>query len=56
MMQIPVVTTLMGKGAFPASHPLNLGPVGMHGSKFANLAMTESDLIIACGAHASPTA
>ena len=53
IMQIPVVTTLMGKGAFPASHPMNLGPVGMHGSKFANLAMTESDLIIAAGARFS---
>ena len=52
-MRIPVVTTLMGKGAFPASHPLNLGPVGMHGSKYANLAMTESDLIIAAGARFS---
>ena len=52
-MQIPVVTTLMGKGAFPASHPMNLGPVGMHGSKFANIAMTESDLIIAAGARFS---
>ena len=47
-LQLPVVTTLMGKGAFPASNPLNIGPVGMHGSKYANLAMTESDLIIAC--------
>ncbi|WP_449314613.1 biosynthetic-type acetolactate synthase large subunit [Rubneribacter sp.] len=53
IMRIPVVTTLMGKGAFPASHPLNLGPVGMHGSKYANLAMTESDLIIAAGARFS---
>ncbi len=53
LMQVPVVTTLMGKGAFPASHPLNLGPVGMHGSKYANLAMTESDLIIAAGARFS---
>ena len=52
-MQIPVVTTLMGKGAFPASHPMNLGPVGMHGSKFANIAMTECDLIIAAGARFS---
>ncbi len=52
-MQIPVVTTLMGKGAFPASHPLNLGPVGMHGAKYSNLAMTESDLIIAAGARFS---
>ncbi len=49
LMQIPVVTTLMGKGAFPASHALNLGPVGMHGSMYANLAMTESDLLIAAG-------
>nr|WP_305072023.1 biosynthetic-type acetolactate synthase large subunit [Paraeggerthella sp. Marseille-Q4926] len=53
LMQIPAVTTLMGKGAFPASHKLNLGPVGMHGSKYANLAMTESDLIIAAGARFS---
>ncbi len=53
LMRIPVVTTLMGKGAFPASHALNLGPVGMHGSKYANLAMTESDLIIAAGARFS---
>ncbi|HJF44573.1 thiamine pyrophosphate-binding protein, partial [Thermophilibacter provencensis] len=34
-MQIPVVTTLMGKAAIPCSNPLNLGPVGMHGSKYA---------------------
>ena len=53
LMRIPVVTTLMGKGAFPSSHPLDLGPVGMHGSKYANLAMTESDLIIAVGARFS---
>lgn len=52
-MQIPVVTSLMGKGAFPASHPLNLGPVGMHGSKYANMAMTDSSLIIAAGARFS---
>ncbi len=53
LMQIPVVTTLMGKGAFPASNPLNLGPVGMHGAKYSNLAMTESDLIVAIGARFS---
>ncbi len=52
-MQIPVVTTLMGKAAIPCSNPLNLGPVGMHGSKYANMAVTESDLIIACGARFS---
>ncbi|MEE0845110.1 MAG: biosynthetic-type acetolactate synthase large subunit [Eggerthellaceae bacterium] len=52
-MRIPVVTTLMGKGGIPASHQLNLGAVGMHGSMYANLALTESDLIIACGARFS---
>lgn len=53
LMRIPVVTTLMGKGGMPASHPLNLGAVGMHGSMYANLALTESDLIIAAGARFS---
>ena len=52
-MRIPVVTTLLGKGCFPSSHPLSLGPVGMHGSKYANMAMTECDLIIAAGARFS---
>ena len=52
-MQIPVVTTVLGKGCFPSSHPLSLGPVGMHGSKYANMAMTECDLIIAAGARFS---
>lgn len=52
-LQIPVVTTLMGKGGIPASHPLNLGAIGMHGSKYANRALTESDLIIAAGARFS---
>ncbi len=53
MTQIPVLTTLMSKGAFPTSNPLNLGPVGMHGSKYANMAMTKADLIIAVGARFS---
>ena len=53
LMQIPVVTTLMAKGGFPASHPLYFGPIGMHGSKYANTMMTESDLLIACGARFS---
>lgn len=52
-LQIPVVTTLMGKGAFPASHPLNLGHVGMHGSQYANYALTNADLLIAVGARFS---
>lgn len=53
MMRIPAVTSLMGKGALAASHPLNLGPVGMHGAKYSNLAMTDADLIIAAGARFS---
>ncbi len=52
-LQIPVVATLMGKGAFPASNPLNLGLVGMHGSLYANYAVTNSDLLIAVGARFS---
>ena len=52
-MQIPVVTSLMGKGAIRCSNPLNLGPVGMHGSKYANMAVTECDLLIAVGARFS---
>ena len=51
--QIPVVTTLMAKGAVPASDPLNLGPVGMHGAKYANRALNRADLIIAVGARFS---
>ncbi|MGI6105481.1 MAG: biosynthetic-type acetolactate synthase large subunit [Raoultibacter sp.] len=53
LMQIPVVTTLMGIGSFPQSNPLNMGGVGMHGSKYGNKVLTESDLIIACGARFS---
>lgn len=53
LMQVPAVVTLMGKGAVPASHPLNLGPVGMHGAKYSNMAMCEADLIIAAGARFS---
>ncbi len=48
---IPVVLTLMGLGAFPASDPLFVGMPGMHGPKYANLSMMESDLIIAIGAR-----
>lgn len=53
LMNIPVVTTLMAKGGFPASHPLYYGPIGMHGSKYANTMMTEADLLITCGARFS---
>lgn len=53
LMGIPAVTTLMGKGSLPASHPLNLGAVGMHGAKYSNLAITECDVLIAAGARFS---
>lgn len=49
--QIPVTTTLLGLGAFPESSPLALGMLGMHGTWTANMAMTETDLIIAVGAR-----
>ena len=45
----PVTTTLMGMGAFPSAHPLSVGMLGMHGTKYANYAIQESDLIIAVG-------
>ena len=47
--QIPVGLTLLGLGAFPASHPLNLGMMGMHGEAWVNHAIQEADLLIACG-------
>ena len=48
---IPVVTTLMARGALPDSHELNLGMPGMHGNYTAVMAMQESDLLIALGAR-----
>lgn len=50
---IPVATSLMGLGAFPEDHPLSLGLIGMHGSRFANLAVYKSDLVIAIGTRFS---
>ena len=47
--QIPVALTLLGLGGFPASHPLNLGMMGMHGESWVNDAIQEADLLIACG-------
>lgn len=49
--QIPLTTTFMGLGAFPGSHPLCLGMLGMHGTAYANHAIMESDVIIAVGAR-----
>ena len=47
--QIPVGLTLLGIGGFPASHPLCLGMMGMHGESWVNNAIQEADLLIACG-------
>lgn len=51
LMMAPVCTTLMGLGGFPGSHPLSLGMLGMHGTKYANFAVCECDLLIAVGAR-----
>jgi acetolactate synthase-1/2/3 large subunit len=48
-LQCPVTTTLMGHGAFPPDHALALHTLGMHGSKYANTAINEADLVIAVG-------
>jgi len=47
--QIPVAMTLLGIGGFPASHPLNLGMMGMHGEAWVNHAIQEADLLLAFG-------
>jgi acetolactate synthase-1/2/3 large subunit len=49
--RLPVTTTLMGKGAFDEKHPLAVGMLGMHGTAYANFAVTECDLLIATGAR-----
>jgi acetolactate synthase-1/2/3 large subunit len=46
---IPVALTLLGLGAFPASHPLNLGMMGMHGEAWVNHMIQEADLLLAFG-------
>ena len=48
-IQAPVTTTLLGKGAFPDTNPLCVGMPGMHGTKYANFAIQECDLLIAVG-------
>jgi len=53
MLMIPVVTTFKGKGAFPETHPLSLGPIGMHGHAEANKVMTEADCVLAIGTRFS---
>jgi acetolactate synthase-1/2/3 large subunit len=49
--KIPVTHTLMGIGGFPDTHPLSLGMLGMHGTYYANMAIHNSDLIVAIGAR-----
>ncbi len=51
LTQIPVTTTLMGLGAFPSEHPLSLEMLGMHGTYYANMAVHNSDCLIAVGAR-----
>jgi acetolactate synthase-1/2/3 large subunit len=50
-IQAPVTTTLMAMSSFPRNHPLSLGMLGMHGTYYANMAVTEADLLIAVGAR-----
>jgi acetolactate synthase-1/2/3 large subunit len=48
---LPVITTLMGKSAFPETHELHFGWPGMHGAKWSNLAMNHCDVLVAIGAR-----
>ena len=48
-LQIPVTTTLTGLGGFPGDDPLSLDMLGMHGTAYANYAVNEADLLLACG-------
>ncbi|WP_196797636.1 biosynthetic-type acetolactate synthase large subunit [Gloeocapsa sp. PCC 7428] len=51
LFNIPVTTTLMGIGAFDEHHPLSVGMLGMHGTAYANFAVSECDLLICVGAR-----
>jgi acetolactate synthase-1/2/3 large subunit len=53
LLMIPVMVTLMGKGAFPENHPLYIGRIGMHGSAAANKLIMEADAILAVGTRFS---
>ncbi len=50
-LQIPVTNTLLGKGAFPEQHPLSVGMLGMHGTAYANKAVTACDVLFCVGAR-----
>ena len=49
LVDVPVAMTLLGLGGFPASHPLNIGMMGMHGESWVNHAIQEADLLLAFG-------
>jgi acetolactate synthase-1/2/3 large subunit len=51
VLQIPVTSTLMGLGGFDGTHPLWMGMLGMHGTYCANMAVSQSDVLIAVGAR-----
>jgi len=51
LLEVPVTTTLMAMGAFPETHPLSLGMLGMHGTAYANWAVHECNLLVAVGAR-----
>ncbi len=51
LTQVPVTQTLMGLGAFPMAHPLSLDMLGMHGTYYANMAVHDSDCLVAIGAR-----
>ncbi|MCD4669819.1 MAG: biosynthetic-type acetolactate synthase large subunit [Actinomycetia bacterium] len=48
-IKVPVITSLLGMGCYPETEDLSLGMAGMHGARYANIAFTETDLIIAAG-------
>lgn len=50
-LQIPVTTTLLGKGVFPEDHPLSVGMLGMHGTAYANKSVLHCDLILSIGSR-----
>jgi acetolactate synthase-1/2/3 large subunit len=56
LLMAPVATTFMGKGAFPETHPLSLGSIGMHGNPAANRLVSECDVLLAIGTRFSDRA
>ncbi len=56
LLMAPVATTFMGKGAFPETHPLSVGCIGMHGNPAANRLMGEADVLLAVGTRFSDRA